>query len=248
MTAGLERALGPETDAEAARWQTRIERLRERLLGDTTPLELTDFGAGHAGAGAPRGTVRRTVAEMCRASKSPFWCRILFELVRATGPARAVELGTCLGISCSYQAAAQQVAGGGDMWTLEGAAALAARARAHFDELGLDRVRVVEGPFSETLGTVLEEAAPVAWAFVDGHHEERATVEYFETFLPRLAETAVLVFDDIAWSAGMRRAWRTVRSHPRVVFSAALGQMGICVVAPERHPPLHLELPLGTFS
>ncbi len=194
---GLGRAL-EAPDPVAAPRIARIEALRRELLADPTELEVVDYGAGRAGSG-PAPTIRRPVAVACRASKSPFWCRILFEMMRAMAPCRAVELGTCVGISASYQATAQELAGGGHLWTLEGAPALAALARRNLEGLGLSSVTVVEGPFADTLEGVLDVAAPVDWAFIDGHHEERATLTYFRAFLPHLAERAVLLFDDIAW-------------------------------------------------
>jgi predicted O-methyltransferase YrrM len=41
------------------------------------------------------------------------------------------------------------------------------------------------------------------FAFIDGHHDERATVAYFQQMKPSLSPGAVVLFYDIKWSSGM---------------------------------------------
>jgi predicted O-methyltransferase YrrM len=65
---------------------------------------------------------------------------------------------------------------------------------------------------------------------VDGHHDRDATIGYFNALLPRLAEDAVLVFDDIDWSAGMRDAWRVIRQDGRIRLAVDLAKLGVVVV------------------
>lgn len=86
---------------------------------------------------------------------------ILYGLVREFMPRHAVEMGSSVGISGSYQATALRHAGAGRLLVLEGTPDLAAVASETHAELGLD----VE---------------------IDGHHDGRATVEYFEQILPTL--------------------------------------------------------------
>jgi len=93
--------------------------------------------------------------------------------------------------------------------------------------LDIARATVVPGRFRDSLETVLEANELFDYVFIDGHHDEKATVEYFELIRPRLSVGALLVFDDIAWSAGMTRAWRTIREHPRISYSSDLISMGI---------------------
>jgi predicted O-methyltransferase YrrM len=51
-------------------------------------------------------------------------------------------------------------------------------------------------------------------------------VEYFERARPHLAARAVVIFDDIRWSGGMRRAWAEVRASEQAEISADLGATG----------------------
>lgn len=233
------------SSAEERDWAARIEALRRELLASTEELEIVDYGAVEPGMDVTSDemytgrVVHRRVGEICKsASKPPQWAFLLLELVRAFEPKQGVELGTSLGISASYEAAGMQLNGDGRLTTLEGAAAVAERARRNFEQLGLaDRIEVVVGRFQDTLDPVLARVGPVDYAFVDGHHDRDATIAYFEQLAPHLAPEALLVFDDISWSSGMADAWSSIRSDPRVTLSVDLFKVGICVVGgarPER--------------
>lgn len=233
-------------------WMERIEALRGSLLRADEPLTLVDYGAGDPGlALTPDAmyagrTVTRTVAEVCRGSKPPLWARVLFHLVREFRPASCVELGTNLGVSAAYQSAALRLNGRGRLATLEGAEPVAERARRNLEGLGLGGVAtVVTGRFQDTLADVLRRMEPVDYAFVDGHHDEQAALRYFHEMHPYLAEGAVVVFDDVAWSAGMRRAWSALRADARVRTSVDLGAVGVCVTGAPGAPRQRLRVPLG---
>lgn len=239
VASALERALdGPRNDGQK-QWFDTIEALRTKLESDPTPLSITDYGAGSSHDDRSEQQmeegviVHKTVSDMCRASKPSFWASILFELIREYQPESGLELGTCLGISASYQSAAMELNGSGSFLTLEGADSLAAVSTANLEQLGLDhRVSVMTGRFSDTLSAAIEKTEPIGYAFIDGHHDEHATIEYFEQLLPHLAEQAVLVFDDTSWTEGMKRAWRTITEHESVGLAVDLGAFGICIIDP----------------
>ncbi len=211
----------------------RIEALRSRLLEDDGVLSGIDYGAGspHAPRTAEQMTRgvswQKTVREVCRASKSRKWGLLLMKLVEEFEPAAAVELGTCLGISAAYQAAGLQVRSSSVLVTLEGSPSLASRSRQNLEELGFRNVSVVEGPFDAALDRVLEASGPLQYAYIDGHHDEQATLRYFAAMEPHLAEGCLVVFDDIRWSAGMERAWRQIYSGPNVQVVVDLFQLGL---------------------
>lgn len=230
LAEALAAALGPEADAEAAGWAARIEALRTRLRADDAVVHFHDHGVPHrlAGEAAPR-PVARTVQDVCRASAPPHQGRLLYHLVRRLAPARCLELGTCLGLSTAYLAAA--LPPGGSLTTIEGGAALAERAREHLAGLGLSNAEVVAGRFQDVLPGVLAQHGPFDFVFLDGHHDADATRGYVRQLRPHLAEGALLVLDDVAWSAGMRRAWRAVAAE--AALSVDLLTLGLCVMALE---------------
>ena len=90
-------------------------------------------------------------------------------------PGSCLEMGTAVGVSTAYQAAALRLNRHGSFVTIEGATSLADIARSNFQQLGLDTVEVVVGRFQDTLTEVLTSRQPVDYVFVDGHHDEQAT-------------------------------------------------------------------------
>ena len=209
------------TDAERVA-EAEIDALRARLASSSETVEVVDYGAGTRGGERPPS---RAVAEVYRrAATGPAWGRFLFGLARGLRPARVLELGTNLGVGSAHLAAAlalndaepaywHAAGGAGRLVTLEGAPALAERAERSLADLGhADRVRVVVGPFAETLGAVAADEGPFDLVFVDGHHEAAAALAYARTLGPHLASGALLVLDDVEPGRPVRRAWRALRA------------------------------------
>jgi predicted O-methyltransferase YrrM len=240
-------AAGRVTDLEAVQI-ARIEDLRNRLSRCSTELEIIDYGAGSADAGLTdeemRGgrMVRRTVGQTCAlTSKRADAALLLFSLVRQMRPNICIELGTSVGISASYLALALKLNGAGRLITLEGDASVAAIARKNLQDLGFDNADIVLGRFQDTLAGVLSAHPTVDFAFIDGHHDQKATLDYFRALLPHLTNGSLVVFDDIQWSAGMKAAWAAIRRNERVHLSVDLGSMGVVSVGDDG-PPRHFEI------
>ena len=245
-------ALDDRLDRQEREWAQRIEAARLDLLRKTGTMATCDYGAAEAepavsdGDPAPR-LLEVSVAERCRQSSKPyFWSLLLMKLIRQFQPARCVELGTCMGISAAYQGAALALnAGGGTLATIEGCPETAGFARGTLDGLGLRNVTVAVGLFREVLPGVLEDRRPVDYVFVDGHHDGEATLGYFEMLRPHLSEAALLVFDDISWSDGMREAWNRIEADSEVALAVDLAKVGICVTRRGGNPSrVTLRIPL----
>ncbi len=112
--------------------------------------------------------------------------------------------------------------------TLEGDPTLSGIVQSNIAGLALSQYsKVIDGRFADTLDSAADANGPFDLAFVDGHHDGDATVEYFNTLKKYLTPSALVIFDDIAWSQGMRRAWKVVSADPEVCLSVAANQFGI---------------------
>jgi predicted O-methyltransferase YrrM len=77
---------------------------------------------------------------------------------------------------------------------------------------------------------VLETVKPIDFFFNDGHHNYDAFIQYFNEALPYLSDGAIIVFDDINWSPGMRRAWKEIEDNAKVAVSIDLQKLGVAFV------------------
>lgn len=213
-----------------------IEARRSSLLSSNQEIAVIDYGAGARSSKRTKEEMDKgvestaLVSNICKASKSPFWATILFKLIRKLKPSSCVELGSCVGISASYQATALNMNGKGQLLTLEGSPEIAKVAEETLESLKIQNASVVTGPFNETLKGVLQSAKPIDLFFNDGHHDHEAVIEYLNGALPNLSDEAVIVIDDISWSSGMRKAWTEIEDDKRVTVSIDLQEIGIVLL------------------
>ena len=192
----------------------RVEQLRAALLASPQSIRV-------------RGQ-ERTVASVCAVdSVSPERGYFLYCLARALAPAAVLELGTSLGVSSAYLSAALEANGSGRLVTIDVEPEKAEVAAAHLTHARLNsRVRLVRAWFHDALPTLLTEAPAFQLVYVDGHHEEAPTIGYFGQ-IADASKGATLVFDDIAWSPGMGRAWKAIAADARVEFSGEAFGFGL---------------------
>jgi predicted O-methyltransferase YrrM len=201
-----------------------IEARRRELRRSTKTIAVTDFGAGSQVAGA--GGQERRLRDIARhAAKPPRLAQLLFRLVNHFQPATILELGTSLGLTTAYLAAADSRH---QVITFEGCPNTAAVAQETFEKLGLKNVQLVTGNLDQTLpATLATLAKPIDFVFFDGNHRYEPTLRYFEQCLDKSHENSVFVLDDIHWSAEMEQAWATIQAHPAVTVTVDLFYVGL---------------------
>lgn len=199
----------------------RIEALRKELLRDRTAVTIEDFGAGSS---TTKSNLRKVSSIARNAAKPAKYGQLLYRMARYYKAQSVLEMGTSLGITTAYLAAAAPNA---KVVTMEGANAVAAVARKNFDTLGLKNIEIVSGNFDNTLPETLHQMPKIDLAFIDGNHRQEPTERYFELLLPHLHNDSLLVFDDIHWSEGMEAAWKNIVAHESVTCDIDLFFIGI---------------------
>ncbi len=206
----------------------RMLAARQRYLHSQQQVRVEDSGAGHR-----RGKTKewRKVSDIVKRSSAPLkYHRLLYRATRYFKPDITLEAGTSLGLGTLALALGNPE---GRVFTVEGDPASARLARQLFEQQHLPNITLLNGTFREMFPKVFQQTHRLDLVFLDGHHEEEPTLEYFGAFLPRFHEKSILVMDDIYWSRGMFRAWNTVRHHPSVSLSIDLFRMGILFFDPE---------------
>lgn len=214
-----------------------LERLRKMMLEqDNTILEIKDLGAGSR----IHSSNSRSVASIAKTAVSPQWqCEFLFRLVNYLQLENRLEIGTSLGISALYQYLPIKNA---LFYTLEGCPSIANIAQQNFQRLQAQNIHLEIGNFDETLPIVLKKMERLDYAFIDGNHQLRPTLSYFEECLKYSHKDTVFVFDDVHWSEEMEAAWELIKAHPRVRLSVDLFYMGLVFLREENKEKQHFDL------
>lgn len=213
----------PENEKKLIR---AIEAKRKQWLKNHNPLVDGTLGEG--------GLYDRnvTVSDACKVSKPPRQSLLMYLLIREFKPKNVIELGTNIGISSAFLAAAIAVNNqNGQLVTLEVSPYRLRLAKELHRTVGLENVKYVKGLFAETLESTLADIEPIDFAFIDGHHQYQPTLDYFDVIYKHTVSEALFVFDDIHWSDGMERAWAEIKAYDKIGLSVDLNSMGICVRA-----------------
>lgn len=213
-------------DFHAKKLYTEVENIRAGLLNDNRIINVTDLGAGsHV-----NNDRKKRVGDIAKnALKPPRLAQLLYRLVEDLKPDNIIELGTCLGTTTIYL---QKAAPNAKVYTLEGCPETAGIAKESFKKAGLNDVELITGNFDNTLPGVINKLDKLDFVFVDGNHQKKATLKYFEWCLPKVHENTLLIFDDIYWSEGMKEAWAQIKAHPQVTATVDLFWIGLVFFKP----------------
>jgi predicted O-methyltransferase YrrM len=200
----------------------RCESYRKNLLNSDEKISFGVFGLNKV----------QTIGEICRKASSPkIWCQFLYMLTKNSSSKNILEIGTNLGVSGSYLLEA--IAGNpqAKLTTMEGVPQLCKISSRRFSEIvNTDKFEIVEGLYKDTFPKIIQKTIPFDLIFIDGNHQEDATLDYFYKLKSGIKQKAVFIFDDINWSNGMKSAWKTIKKDENVAFSIDLWKQGLAVV------------------
>ena len=204
----------PEPAALPVSASEDISAWRKTLRQNNEVIVRRDLGAGGRKSG--KRQMEASIKDMASRALTPeadalALCRWL-QCISAKG--RFLELGTSLGIMSAHVASL-----GWEVDTWEGCPETLRWAQKGWEALGCaNQIHPQCGDFM-TLVQNIEKDEIWDVVYLDGFHEEEATLHLAAALAPHVGE--VLVIDDIAWSPGMHRAWQALqaRSEWRVSFS-----------------------------
>ncbi len=232
--AALEFIAWPVVDGEGRSVVETVETCRQSIgarAGDGvdvwySPQPGSWTGTGSDGPPAPGRPIKLSWPRIATTGKDRFGGTLLYLLARGFGSRFGLELGACAGLSARYVAAASSMR---ELTTVEGSAALCEVARETLR--GCANVRVIHASFSEAIDQFVARGRQcLDFVFIDGHHERLATIHYFDRLRPCIMDGALVIFDDIAWSADMNLAWQELRLDGAFAHTLALGNLGVGVV------------------
>jgi predicted O-methyltransferase YrrM len=198
-----------------------IENRRKQLLANNTMIQVWDRGAGSR----QTTSTQRSIRSIAKAALKPKkYSQLLHKIIAYYQPSQILEMGTSLGITTCYLAAANSNA---SIVTMEGAPSVAAVAKDTFQEIGLHNIEIMEGDFEQSLPKYLTAINTVGVAYIDGNHKYLPTIQYFESLLKQSNDDSILIFDDIHWSAEMEQAWEEIKKHESVTLTIDLFFIGL---------------------
>ncbi len=205
-----------------------IENLRHQLFKNTNYITISDLGAGSHINNNRRKQIKQLAQN---ALKPPKLAQLIYRLVKQNQPNTVIELGTCLGLTTAYMSRAAPLA---SIISMEGCPQTAAIAQQNLQLLQANNVSIKVGDFGHNLPAIIAENAVIDFVFIDGNHQEKATIDYFNILLPHVHKNTLLVFDDIYWSRGMQNAWKHIKQHPQVTLTIDLFWIGLVFFKAER--------------
>ena len=198
-----------------------IERQIIQLRSNKTKIPFTEMGAGSRFFSEGM----RRISDIARESSvQKKYGRLLFRLIKYYKPEHVLELGTSLGVSTFYMAKGYENT---KIHTMEGNTSVLEIAKVNAKELKLENIDFLLGSFDTLLTKLLSELKPLEFVFIDGNHSYEATIKYY-SLIRSFMTKGIIVFDDIYWSQGMKKAWNEIKDKEHVTID--LFQLGIVVL------------------
>jgi predicted O-methyltransferase YrrM len=215
---------------------SELDRMRHRLLRNSESIQITDLGAGSKVNTQKTRQIKDIAKHSAIAEATAQW---LFRIVVHYQPKTIVELGTSLGISTIYLAAATHQ---GEVFTIEGCQDTAEVAQKTFETMEMSHIHGLVGAFADVLPNILKNIEKLDLVFIDGDHQKGACYDYFETCLAKIHDKSIIIVADIHWSKEMEACWEQIKQHQSVRLSIDLWHLGALFFVPAILEPQHLTL------
>jgi predicted O-methyltransferase YrrM len=196
----------------------KLSDYRNALLSTNDTIEITDFGSGSR----VFKSNKRTISAIAKKSGTPIKrAKLFYRLTHYFKPKNTLELGTSLGIATHAMALGYSE---NKITSIEGCPKIAGYAKRQLATSKIENIVLKTGAFKSILPELKEKSYDLI--FFDGHHNKDATLQYFESLLPKAHNETLFVFDDIYWSEGMTEAWEHIKGHHSVTVTVDCFHLG----------------------
>jgi predicted O-methyltransferase YrrM len=186
-----------------------IKTYRKSLLNNNESISITDFGSGSK---VFNSNIRK-VSNVAANSGTPFKkSKLLFRIANYSKPKTILELGTSLGIATQAMAINNEV---DKIISVEGCPNTFNFAQGSL--ANYKNIELINDQFKTYIPRIKESDFDLI--YFDGHHDKKATIDYFEALLPKANNNSIFIFDDIYWSSGMTEAWEYIKQHKSVTVT-----------------------------
>lgn len=210
-----------------------IENLRKQLLQSERIITVTDFGSGKD----KYDQQQRSIADIAKKSLvRPKFGALYNRIIEYYNCKTNIELGTSLGIGTAYMAWGNK----SRVITFEGCPETAALAEFHFEFLGLNNIKIVQGNIDATLPKFLSESGKIDFVLIDANHRYEPSLKYFNWLIKKIHDKSILVLDDIHQSKEMEKTWNEICQHEQVYKTIDLFFSGIVFFDPTLSKEHHI--------
>lgn len=192
-----------------------IENVREELLKSKI---IIDFQEG-------KSHVKRKVSILTKQYEIPVkYGQLLFRLINRFQPHRVIEVGSMMGISTSYIAAANSKI---KVLNIQKDRHTAEVAKENFRKLRLKNIETVIADVDNVLPEILSKSGPSDFVFINKNLKHENILSYFYQCLEKADESSVFVICDIYKTAQMKECWTQIKNDNRVTVTIDLFFIGI---------------------
>lgn len=160
--------------------------------------------------------------------------KLVYEIVRLFKPAWVVEIGSAFGVGSMYLAEALKRNRTGSLSGIEFESWRAHIANKCLSSHWRAQGKIHAGRAEDIFPQLVAAGKKVDFVFVDAVHKYKDTMVYHRLLEKGVSEGAIVVYDDINWSEGMKRFWNELLLEETVEDAVLInGRWGIARYRPE---------------
>lgn len=203
------------------------QNAKQQLLQDSAKINVEDFGSGSRVFKTNLRPVNQ-IAKHVGISKKR--AQLLNRLCSYLNINTALELGTSLGLGSLAICLDNNL----KLNTVEACQNTLHRAEDLFKNFNCKtQITTYHNHFK----TYLKQLTPdqkFDLIYIDGHHDYKATLHYFDLLKAHAHNESLFIFDDIHWSKGMSKAWKEISNSPEIHVSIDTFNWGLCFFRPQQ--------------